>query len=256
RQFDEADFSGRGLERAWAMTEELEIYLSGCQVGITVCSVGLGVVAEPALTAVVGPLLAAVGLAAGAGGHTALAVGVSLAAINLLHLVIGEQAPTYLGVERTRLVARYGAGPLYYWTKLMWPAIVLADRVAKAILGAMGVTMTRAWTEGEEGEAEPDSRADVRKRMGETLARHGLDAERRDEVIRALDIGHLPAEAVMVDRDAVVALSTETSGSEALERVRESPHVRYPLVGADLDDYVGVLYAPELLRHVEAIEND
>jgi CBS domain containing-hemolysin-like protein len=55
RQFQEGEFldHGRGLERAWNMTERLEIFLSGCQVGITICSVGLGVVAEPAVTAVI-----------------------------------------------------------------------------------------------------------------------------------------------------------------------------------------------------------
>lgn len=255
RQFDEEQFAGAGLERAWAMTEELEIYLSGCQVGITISSVGLGVVAEPAVTAVAGPALSALGLGAASGGHTALSVGLSLALINLLHLVIGEQAPTYLGVERTRLVARYGAEPLYLWTKLMWPVIVVADRLAKGLLGLLGVSMTRAWTDEEplEGDGVP-SRAETRRQMGETLAAQGVDAERRDEVLRALDIGHVPVEAVMVDREDVIALSTERSGAESLERVRETPHSRFPLVGGTLDEFEGVVYTPALLRSADALE--
>ena len=95
------------------MTERLEVYLSGCQLGITICSVGLGVAAEPALTAVLDPFLTGLGidglLGGERGGHSALAAVASLAIINLVHLTIGEQAPTYLGIERTKTIAKYGA---------------------------------------------------------------------------------------------------------------------------------------------------
>jgi CBS domain containing-hemolysin-like protein len=111
RQFPAEEFQGqgRGLSRAWDMTEKLEIFLSGCQVGITVCSVGLGVVAEPAFAAVLDPAFKALGFTASGGGHTAAAVITGLAIINLLYVIVGEQAPTYLGVERTKFVAKYCA---------------------------------------------------------------------------------------------------------------------------------------------------
>jgi CBS domain containing-hemolysin-like protein len=112
RQFGEEDFQQHaGLRRAWEMTEELEIYLSGCQVGITVCSVGLGVVGEPGVTHLFGALLPGGGIGTVA-SHT-IAVTAALALVNLLHVVVGEQAPTYLGIERTRTIARYLAPGLY-----------------------------------------------------------------------------------------------------------------------------------------------
>lgn len=145
RQFEAEAFlgDGRGLERAWNMTKRLEIFLTGCQVGITICSVGLGVVAEPAVTAVLDPLLGAVGVTDG--GHTALSVLLALAVVNLMHVIVGEQAPTYLGIERAKFVAGYGSGPLYVWTKLMYPVIIAADWVAKALLGLFGVEISRSW---------------------------------------------------------------------------------------------------------------
>jgi CBS domain containing-hemolysin-like protein len=144
RQFEREEFlgSGRGLKRAWDMTDRLEIFLTGCQVGITICSVGLGVVAEPAVTAVVGPLLGAVGISGG--GHTTLSVILALTVVNLLHVIVGEQAPTYLGIERSKFVAGYGSRPLYAWTKLMYPVIIAADWVAKGLLGLFGVEITRS----------------------------------------------------------------------------------------------------------------
>lgn len=149
RQFSKEQFQGSsGLRRAWEMTEELEIYLSGCQLGITICSVGLGVVAEPALAIVLEPLIQMVGLETILGGasgtHSALSVVVALAVINLLHLIIGEQAPTYLGIERTRLIAGYGGPILYWWTRIFSPVIRLADWSAKAVLSLLGVEITRS----------------------------------------------------------------------------------------------------------------
>lgn len=259
RQFPKSEFvgQGRGLELAWEMTERLEIYLSGCQVGITVSSVGLGVVAEPAVAAAIAPLLGAVGLGATGGGHAAVSVLVALAIINLLHVIVGEQAPTYLGVERAKLVANYGAPLLYGWTKLMSPVIVVADRISKGLLGLFGVTISRAWAEeeveGEESEGPPTSPGELRRQMGDTLARAGVTGERREEVINALEIGDMPVAEVMNDREDIVALSTADDFETNLERMQTTPHVRFPLVGDELEEFHGIVYTPHILRNVEAV---
>ncbi|RXK50237.1 CNNM domain-containing protein [Halorientalis pallida] len=252
RQFDESEFqgNGRGLERAWNMTERLEIFLTGCQVGITICSVGLGVVAEPAVTAVMGPLLSAVGVT---GGHTTLSVILALAVVNLMHVIIGEQAPTYLGIERAKFVAGYGSGPLYAWTKLMYPVIVAADWVAKALLGLFGVDISRSWTEADADDGVATTRAELRSTMGESLNQLGVPEERRTEVINALDIGQLSVGEIVVDRSDIVALSTTDDFQTNLDRIDGTPHVRFPLLNGSLDSFVGVVYAPTVLHNYEAL---
>ena len=261
RQFEEGVFQGsRGLERAWDMTERLEIYLSGCQLGITICSVGLGVAAEPALSAVLHPLVTSLGLAGvfggGEGGHAALAAVGSLAIINLLHLTVGEQAPTYLGIERTKMVAKYGAPILYWWTRILSPIIRLADWVAKALLSVFGVEITRSWAEAElEEEVEGGrTRGELLSQMGSVLTSMDIPAERRREVINALAIDRIHVEDIMVDREDIVAVSTERSYEENLDTMRESPHTRFPLVGESLDDVVGVVYVPSLLKSRRRLE--
>ncbi|MFB6156115.1 MAG: CNNM domain-containing protein [Haloferacaceae archaeon] len=250
RQFPEEEFRGSGLERAWEMTERLEIYLSGCQVGITVSSVSLGVVAEPALAAVLDSAAGALGVGGtGSGGHTALSVLLSLTVINLLHVVVGEQAPTYLGIERTKTVARYGAPVLYWWTKLASPAIVLSDRAAKWILRLFGVEIARSWAEEEREEGSPSTRGEMRKQMGDALQSAGVSEERRDEVLNAFDIGDMPVAEILVDREDVVALSTEDDLETNVERMATTPHVRFPLVGGSLKEFHGIVYTPAVLRH-------
>jgi CBS domain containing-hemolysin-like protein len=262
RQFDEAEFQDhRGLRRAWRMTEQLEIYLSGCQLGITISSVGLGVVAEPALAAALDPLVRAAGVGGlvggGEDGHTGLSVVLALAIINLLHLTVAEQAPTYFGIERTRLAAKYGAPILYAWTKVLSPVIRLGDWMAKAILRLFGIEITRSWAEEEmeEGEERPASRGELRSRMGTLLSRGELSEEREQEVINAFEIGDVSVAEVMVEREGIVALSTEESIEENLELMDKRQHTRFPLIGESVEEFVGVVYTPEVLANVDALRD-
>lgn len=256
RQFPEDEFrDGGGLERAWEMTERLEIYLSGCQVGITIASVGLGIVAEPAVAALVDGAFTALGISPSIRprGHAAVSVVVAFTIINLAHVIIGEQAPTYFGVERTKLAAKYGAAPLYYWTLLMSPVISFADWAAKGLLGLFGVTMTRAWTEAEEGEEL--GRGELREEMGRVLSQGELPEERRREVINALEIGNRPVSEIVIPRDEMVSLSTEDSVEENLQKIRENPqYVRFPLVGESIDEVEGIVYSPTVLSQLEALQ--
>lgn len=91
------------------MIQDLEIDLTSCQVDISATRIAVGIIAEPALATLIDPLFENMFLASiGAGGIIALVI------INLPHLTHGKQTPTYLGVEQTKFVARYGATPLYW----------------------------------------------------------------------------------------------------------------------------------------------
>ncbi|MFB6121508.1 MAG: hemolysin family protein [Halobacteriaceae archaeon] len=246
RQYPEAEFDEPGLRRAWEMTDDLEIYLTSCQVGITASSIAVGIVAEPALAALLEPTFANTSLAAvGAGSAVAFLV------INLVHLTHGEQTPTYLGVERTKTVCRYGAPPLYWFNRLISPLIRLGDGVAKATLRLFGVEMSGAWLETEMESIE--SRAELRTRLSSLLEAGDLPEERREEILSALAVGETAVQEVMVRREDVVALSTTDDPEENFERMREHPHTRYPLVGDDLTDFRGIVYVPVLTMHRDAI---
>jgi len=248
RQFTKEEFVGDtpALERAWEMTDSLEIYLTTCQVGITASSIAVGIVAEPALAAIFEPLFVNTPLAAiGSGAIIAFLI------INLVHLTHGEQTPTYLGVERSRMVCRYGATPLYWFHWVISPLIWIGDGVAKWTLKLFGIEMTGAWLETEEDVIE--SRADLRNELGSVLERGDLPEERREEVMNAFQIGEQAIREVMVDAEEIVALSTEASPEENFRRMEDRPQTRYPLVGDELTDFRGIIYTPILVRHREEL---
>jgi len=172
RQFSEQEFidGTPALERAWEMTNNLEIYLTTYQIGITASSIAVGIAAEPALAALFEPYFATTPhVSIGAGAIIAFGI------INLVHLKHGEQTPTYLGIERSRLVCRYGATPLYWFNWLISPLITLGDWVAKGTLNLFGIEMTGAWLETEEGVLE--SRAQLRNRWNSLLEEGELQEE-------------------------------------------------------------------------------
>ncbi|WP_096388970.1 CNNM domain-containing protein [Halopenitus persicus] len=250
RQFSKEEFIEDGhpaLERAWKMTQDLEIYLTTCQVGITASSIAVGIVAEPALAAIFEPLFAGSALAGiGAGALIAFLI------INLVHLTHGEQTPTYLGVERSRMVCRYGATPLYLCNWLISPLITLGDAVAKRTLKLFGVEMTGAWLETEEDVIE--TRSDLRNRLGSVLEEGGLPEERREEIMNALHVGEREVRDVMIPPEQIISLSTEVDTEENFRRMAEHPHTRYPMVGEELTDFEGIIYAPVLERHREELQ--
>lgn len=264
RQLPAEDFEGsRNLRRAWEMTERLEIYLTGCQLGISVSSILLGVIAEPAFTALLEPLFGAVDWSAGT--RHVVAVTLAVVLMNLIHKIWGEQAPTYLGVERPREVARYLAPALYWWTKVMYPVIIVGDGLAKWTLRLFGVEITRSWTRDDEAETgggagdadEPEpagSRFAVRQQMLRLLGRvEGLPGDRRDEIIAALDIGDRSVRDIVVPRDQIVALHPDDSADRVRRLVAEHPHTRFPLVGDALEDFRGIVYIPALLARFDEL---
>jgi CBS domain containing-hemolysin-like protein len=112
--------------------------------------------------------------------------------------------------------------------------------------------MSVAWLETEEDAIE--SRAQLRNRLSSLLERGELSSERHDEVLSALEAGTTEVREVMVDESDVVFLSTDVPVEENLRRVSETPHTRYPLVGPDAEEFVGIVYVPSVVDRIEGLK--
>lgn len=249
RQFSEDEFQDSpGLRRAWEMTETLEIYLTACQLGITVTSILLGVVFEPAVTALIQPGVELIGLSSSQTHLVSIVLAVMF--IQLAHTVWGEQTPTYLGVERPKIVAAWGARGVYWWATVAYPLIYFGDFLAKATLRVFGVEIERSWTAGETVE----DRGELKAQMGELLGVEILSEERRREVMNALELDDILTRDIMVPREEVAVLRTDSPMGENLMTLKQGRYSRYPLIGDDLDDFRGIIYLPGLLMVYEAWE--
>jgi CBS domain containing-hemolysin-like protein len=134
---------------------------------------------------------------------------------------------------------------------LLYPVIVIGDSVAKWTLGLFGVEMTGSWLETETDRVE--SRADLRHRLDSLLERGNLDAERREEIVNAFDVGDEPVRDVVTPRDEIVFLSTAVSVQENLDRIGSSPHTRFPLIGDGPEDFRGIVYVPAVVDRIDEL---
>ena len=239
---------------AWRMTEKLELYLTGCQLGISVASVLLGVVAEPALTALFTPLMEH--LPWGEDTQRMISVVIAVVSLQLIHKIWGEQAPTYLGVEAPLKVARITAPIHYGFTKVFYPVILAGDGLAKWTLRLIGVRISRSWMDDDDTDGESDgsrSAGDARRRVIEALGEMGLPRDRREEVQAAVDIDDVPIRDVMTTRDAMRVLDLSAPWSANRKTLSRGGKTRYPLVRGSLDEVAGIIYVPQLLTRPEQL---
>jgi len=143
---------------------------------------------------------------------------------------------------------------LCWWTRILQPISHAADWIAKTLLSLFGVEITRSWTEEEEHGGSLTSHGSVQREIGEVLSRADLSRERRSEILRAVEIEHVPVRAIMVPRSEIVALSTTDDLHENLEQMRAHSYSRYPLLDPDWDHVYGTLYTKTVFRHLPELE--
>lgn len=231
--------TSRRATAALAVMRDLPRHLAGSQLGVTVCSLGLGVLGEPAVADLVRPGLDQIGVLSSGVAH-GIAFAIALAIVVTLHMVLGEMVPkgvALAGPERTLLVlAPVSRG----FTALFGPLIWFLDRCSSLLVRAFGLTpkheLAGAVTAAELGPMIDASRDEG---LLETFE-HALLAS-------ALDFRARPVSAVMVPREEVVYVNRRMSVA-AIERVaNRTGHSRLPVVGSGIDDVVGFLHIKDLL---------
>lgn len=224
------------------MVAHLDAYLSATQLGITLASIALGWVGEPAFAWMLEPLVSRL-----PGASPALIHSVSLTAsfvtVSVLHIVFGELVPKSIAIRLPAPTTLWTSIPLYgfYWA--MFPAIWLLNHTANGILRLVGVQPVG---EHEMAHSEEELRILLSSSNAAQLAR-----EKRDLLSGVFELSDRFARQVMVPRGDVVYLSTERSVAENLQLARETGHTRFPLCEGDLDKVVGLVHIKDLFRAVE-----
>jgi CBS domain containing-hemolysin-like protein len=239
----ELSASSRGAAIAWRQLDDISRYLAACQFGITLASLGIGFLGEPAIASLAEPVLGNV-LSHG------VAVGVALAIAYLLstaaHITVGEQVPKLYAIENAELVARRVALPLGVFTRIFGPAIGLLDRTSNALLRPLGV-------KGGHAEERAGGAEEVRQLIAESVAGGGLEREAAEMLSGVFRLRELTAREVMTPAPAVVWVAVEETAETALDRCLETGHTRLLAVRDEHgDEAVGAVHVNDLARAVRA----
>jgi len=220
------------------VTSHLDAYLSACQLGITLASLGLGWVGEPAIAhMIVEPLLTSIG--APMSLVTPVSLGVAFAVITVLHIVLGELAPKSIAIAKAEGTALWLSGPLMVFYKIAYPLIWLLNGAANIVLKTMGI---RPASEHESGQTEEE----IRILMKESQQSGFIDQDELELVENVFAFTARLAREVMIPRTMINYLFTDRSFEENLRIVTGSGHTRFPLADKDKDRIVGFVLAKEM----------
>lgn len=220
--------------------DNLDNYIAATQLGVTMSSLALGWIGEPALGSVVDPALERVldPIAAEAVTHT-LAVALSFALVTAVLIVFGELAPKQFTLQAAEATALWVVIPILVFNRIFRPFIWLLNTLGRLVVRPLGIRAP-----SREAEIGPEELEIIIQ----ASARAGLLSE--SELLlarRALEFGEVRAYQVMIPRTEVVAIDVTASLDEVLETIERHQHTRYPVYEGDLDHVVGILDAKRLL---------
>nr|MDT0663943.1 hemolysin family protein [Micromonospora sp. DSM 115978] len=213
--------------------KRLSFLLSGAQLGITITSLVVGFIAEPAIADLISPVLDATGLPESA--STAISIGLALLLATVLQMVFGELVPKNWAIARPMPVARWVTPPHRAFSSTFSWLITFLNNSANWIVRRLGV---------EPAEELRSARSpDELRFMVASSADHGtLESRTASLLVRGLSFGDRRAADVMTPRSQAVGLPADATVDDMLDVVRSTGHSRFPVYGSDLDDVVGVVH--------------
>ena len=217
----------------------LDTSLSAAQLGITVASLVLGWVGEPVFATLLEPLFKVLHLESETVRHWISFV-VGLSSITFLHIVVGEQAPKWLAIQKPLPTSLWVAEPLLWFRKIAYPFIWVLNMSSLWVLRKLGIEPV--------GEGEMiHSEEELRLLFSATQKHTGASKLGRDIVLNALDLRRRVARDVMRPRQEIVVLDTESSINECIEIVEKTRYSRFPVCeGGDPDKTLGVVHIKDL----------
>ncbi|MFP4976172.1 hemolysin family protein [Paenibacillus sp. CN-4] len=225
--------------RARGIVDQMDAYLSACQLGITLVSLALGWLGEPAIASMLKPLAASMGLSDGAVHAVALVIAFLFIAI--LHIVLGELAPKSFAVNKAEPVLMMAAAPMNLFYKVMYPFIWLLNVLASGLLRLFRLTPV-----SETGTAHTEE--EIRIIMQESNKSGLIDNTEMTLVDNIFEFADTMAREIMIPRTEMICLNNQMTLEENLEIAQEGMRTRYPVCNGDKDHIVGFIHIKDLMR--------
>lgn len=224
------------------ITDNLDAYLSATQLGITLASLGLGWVGEPAIAKLIEPLFTAIGLS-GVVIHTVSFI-IAFSIITMLHIVLGELAPKSLAIRKPEEVTFIVAMPMIFFHKLMYPFIWVLNGMANNLLRLFGIPPV---SDHESAHTEEE----IRILMKESHESGYIDSNELTLFDNIFEFAETYSREIMIPRTEMVCLYYDLSYEENRRIAIEEKHTRYPVCKPDKDTIVGFVHIKDLLMHTE-----
>ena len=233
----------KGAKSAWKVVNNVNAYLSACQLGVTLASLALGWLGEPVFAALLRPLFALMCLPEAVISAVAIAIGYFL--MTTLHVVFGELIPKSLAIFSTTSYALHTSGPLIVFYKVTYPIMWLFNSITTGFVRLLG---------HDQSEEHDVYTGDEIKLLVDESTESGLiEPEQNEYVDNVLDLGGKDAQAIMTPRTDVVFIDINDSAEDNLATIRQHSYSRYPVCDGDADHLKGFVHVKDLFE-MEGIE--
>jgi CBS domain containing-hemolysin-like protein len=228
-----------GAASLMAAITDLDRSVAACQLGITIASLALGYVSEPALAALLRPLFDTFPAEWQGPITRVFSVLFTLALITYMHVVFGEQMPKLVALQDSEAIGLWVARPVTIFARLTRPLIRLMNGSSTWFLNRFGYR-----TDTEEGEVHTVD--ELRLLVEDTEEAGLLDPDQADMVLNVFALTDKKVRDCMVPRDKMAALDVNSAPDKVLEIVRLGAHTRMPVYDGALDKIVGIVNTKDL----------
>ncbi|GAA8141022.1 hemolysin family protein [Helicobacter pylori] len=224
---------------ALKMSQRLDTYLSATQLGITLSSLALGWVGEPAIAKLLAALFESMDLRENSIFIHSMSVVIAFLSITFLHVVLGEIVPKSLAIAKSEKTALFAARPLHVFWVVFYPVVRLFDVIAHFFLKKVGINPKEH--DGTHSEEE------LKIIVGESLREGIIDSVEGEIIKNAVDFSDTSAKEIMTPRKDMVCLDEENSYEENIDIVLKSRFTRYPYCKGSKDNIIGMVHIRDLL---------
>jgi CBS domain containing-hemolysin-like protein len=242
-----------GAKAAHDAIQHLDNYIAATQLGITLASLGLGWIGEPAVAHLFEPLfhLFLPEEAIATVGHT-ISIVIAFALVTMLHIVLGELAPKSIALQRPEATSIIVARPTTWFLRIFRPVIYLMNAIGNSVVRMLGFEPA-----GEHAHVHSVEELEMLVR---TSGEAGVLNVTEERILRkAFDFSEISAEEIMQPRVEVDAIALDMPLREMLQVIETNHHSRYPVYAETIDEVVGVLHTKDLLdqliRQPEVLTN-
>ena len=230
-----------GAQAVHKAVEDPDRFIAATQLGITLASLGLGWIGEPALSHLIEPLLAWLpGEIAGVAAHIAAAGSIAFVLITAMHVIMGELMPKSMALQRPERTALLVARPTLWAETVFRPFIWALNGTGNSLLRLLG--FNRA------SEKEHLHSVEELKMLVDASEEGGVIEPAESEMLHAVfDLGDLTAHQVMVPRTELITLEIDTPIGDACDFAVRHHYTKYPVYENDLDHIVGILHVKDLV---------
>ncbi|MBI5324219.1 MAG: HlyC/CorC family transporter [Ignavibacteriae bacterium] len=234
--------TGSGIARITQhLTDNLNSYLSASQLGITLASLGLGWIGEPVVAEIIKGIIYFFGFQINANTVHSISLPVAFITITSLHIILGEQAPKLVAIQKPESVALGITIPLRIFYITFKPFIWLLNSLANFFLKLIGL-------EPKDSEYELHSAEEIRYLLEESQKSGVIGVSEHELLENVFEFSDTPVKQIMIPRGKIIAVEVSMKINQILEIFIDQGYSRMPIYKNSIDNILGVIYAKDLIN--------